>query len=865
MPAKCGRATCEAATHGMTRLPFTLEATASGSSARAGRFTTLHGEVLTPTFMPVGTHAAVRAQRREDLLESGAQVLLANTYHLMLRPGVEIFEKFGGIQRFMNWPRAVLTDSGGYQIFSLPGSRSIGEQGAEFRSYVDRSVMRLSPESSIAAQRAIGSDIMMVLDHCVPSTVEHGVARAAMELTHRWALRSLAARGDSPQALFGIVQGASYGDLRAQSARTIAEMPFDGYAIGGLAVGEGSDQREDCTAVVTELLPRNSPRYLMGVGTTRDLLEAVHRGVDMFDCILPTALAKQGVAFTSMGRRDLRRAAYHDMEGPIDPACECHTCTTYSIAYLYHLNRVREPQGWQLLGAHNVHFYMRLMRTMREHILCDTWQSFYRSQRELLDARDSYGPPAKHVTKAQRRRLALKLGRYEVIFGASEGTRTDAGTGTGTITDAGSGQGMIDGAGGAASTGIGTGAGTVTGKGTDAGTGACKGTEGGGAAGARAGRGGGVGRIRDTFSREVMHSVNDPAEEARSLYVEQSGLIERLAEPRAAPLVVWDVGLGAAANAMAAIVAVEELRAAGEVAVPAAVEALRARASTAGGTLFSTAPAGDEPVSRHPAERVTPGRPTTATVGQPSTATVGQVSTAAAGRPGTPAAGRPGTPAAGRPGTPAVGRAGTPAAGRAATLAVARPCTLVSFENDLDALLLALRHPAWFKHLRHAAPRRLLAEGRWTNPAAGIEWLLLRGDFQHTKFVAPLPDIVFFDPFSFKADSALWTLAAFRELKNLFAVKAVELFTYSASTSVRAALLAAGFHVAKGRGTGPKAETTIALTPRAASLPHGRTMLGSEWLARWRRSDSQAPMGVDAGEDSWRDLVTGHPQFRDCS
>ena len=399
----------------MMRLPFRLEATATGSRARAGRLTTLHNEVLTPTFMPVGTHAAVRAQRREDVLASGAQVLLANTYHLVLRPGLEIFEKFGGIHRFMNWPHSVLTDSGGFQIFSLPGSRRVDEDGAEFRSYVDKTVVRLSPESSIAAQQIIGGDIMMVLDQCVPSTVERSVAAEAMELTHRWARRSLAARGDSPQALFGIVQGASYADLRAVSARAIADMPFDGCAIGGLAVGEGAGEREDCTAIVTEVLPPDKPRYLMGVGTTRDLLEAVHRGVDMFDCILPTALAKQGVAFTSRGRRDLRRAAYRGMEGPIDPGCGCHTCATHSIAYLFHLNKVQEPQGWQLLGLHNVHFYMQLMRTMREHILADTFHSFYRSRRDVLDARDSYGPPVRHVTKAQRQRVKLKLGRYEVI------------------------------------------------------------------------------------------------------------------------------------------------------------------------------------------------------------------------------------------------------------------------------------------------------------------------------------------------------------------------------------------------------------------------------------------------------------------
>ena len=699
----------------MTRLDFKLEKTATGSRARAARFKTVHNEVLTPTFMPVGTHAAVRAQRREDVLESGAQVMLANTYHLMLRPGVELFERFGGIHAFMNWPRSVLTDSGGFQIFSLPGSRSISEDGAEFRSYVDHTLMRLSPETSIAAQRSIGSDIMMVLDQCVPSTVDRSTARAAMELTHRWALRSLAARGDSAQALFGIVQGASYAELRIESAQAITQMPFDGYAIGGLAVGEGTDEREECTAIVTELLPQNRPRYLMGVGTTRDLLEAVHRGVDMFDCILPTALAKQGVAFTSMGRRDLRRALYRNMDGPMDPTCKCHTCATYSIAYLYHLNRVSEPQGWQLLGAHNIHFYMQLMRTMREHILADTWLDFYRSQRDVLDARDSYGRAPTHITKAQRHVLKMRLGRYEVVV--SEG----------------------------------------------------------------------VGRIRDSVSGEVMHSVNDPAEEARSLYVEQSRLVERLGNPqgagvaraeahpqvaipavqarpteqadaaaRAAPLVVWDVGLGAAANAMAAIQAVEQ-------------------------RFGDTTPA--------------------------------------------------------------------------------RNLTLVSFENDLDSLILALRHPAWFKHLRHAAPRRLLADGRWVSSTEHIEWLLLRGDFAATQFAAPLPDVIFFDPFSFKTDSALWTLAAFRKLREVLGDKAVELFTYSYSTSVRAGLLAAGFYVAKGRGTGPKAETTIGLTPSAAATAHGRELLGEEWLGKWRRSDAQAPMGVVANDESWRKAVAKHPQF----
>ncbi len=665
----------------LTRLNFKLEAEAAGSRARAARFTTAHNEVLTPTFMPVGTHAAVRSQRREDLLASGAQVLLANTYHLLLRPGLEIFEKFAGIHGFMNWPRSVLTDSGGFQIFSLPGSRTLNEDHAEFKSYVDNTLVRLSPERSIEAQKVIGADIMMALDQCVPSTVDHCVARDAMELTHRWARRSLAARGDGAQALFGIVQGASYEDLRVASARAITDMPFDGYAIGGLAVGESSAQREDCTATVTGLLPADRPRYLMGVGTTRDLLEAVHRGVDMFDCILPTALAKQGVAFTSVGRRDLRRAVYRGMAGPIDPDCGCHTCANYSIAYLFHLQRVHETQGWQLLSLHNLHFYMRLTRTMREHILAGTWLPFYETQRTLLDARDSYGRAPMHVTKAARRELRRKRGRYEVIVRN------------------------------------------------------------------------GCGFIRDMTSGEVMHPGADPVDEARSLYVEQSRLIERLAGGAQQPLVVWDVGLGAAANAMAAILAVE-------------------------------------------------------------------------------------------------------------AAAAPRRLRLISFENDLDSLELALDHIGRFAHLKHAAPRALLSVGRWISPSESIEWLLLPGDFAKRKFDAPAPDLVYFDPFSFKTDSALWTLPAFIELAQVCAHKATELFTYTYSTSVRAAMLAAGFYVAKGRGTGAKAQTTIGLSPRAALRAHGRELLGKDWLAKWRRSDAQAPFGSGEDGEAWFEAVTLHPQFR---
>lgn len=667
----------------MTRLKFELEASAAGSRARAGRFRTAHNEVLTPTFMPVGTHASVRGQRREDLLASGAQVLLANTYHLLLRPGPALFERLGGIHGFMNWPRSVLTDSGGFQIFSLPDSRDMREDGAEFKSYVDGSTICLTPERSIAMQRSIGSDIMMVLDQCVPSTVDHSTARRAMELTHRWAQRSLVARGDSPQALFGIVQGACYADLRVASAQAITQMPFDGFAIGGLAVGETVAQREDCTAAVTEMLPADQPRYLMGVGTTRDLLEAVHRGVDMFDCILPTAFASQGVAFTSLGRRDLRRAAYQGMDAPLDPSCSCYTCRTHSIAYLRHLRATHDSQATQLVGLHNISFYMQLMRTMREQILAGTWLEFYDGQRDVLDARDSYGPKTNHLTKAERAQARLKLGRYEIVVREE------------------------------------------------------------------------VGRIRDTLSGEVMHSVNDPAEEARSLYVEQSKLIDRLRIPGDGPLVVWDVGLGAAANAMAAIHAVES-----------------------------------EPAPQ-----------------------------------------------------------------------LRRSLLIVSFENDLDSLKLALRHTHWFTHLRHPAPNALLTENRWQGASGCIEWRLFQGDFAQRKHHAPAPDIVFFDPFSFKTDGALWTLHSFRELAQVCQHKATQLFTYTYSTRVRAALLAAGFFVAKGRATGPKLETTIALSPLAVAGAHGHELLGAEWLSKWARSDARVPLGAGGADVHWHAAVTGHAQF----
>ena len=276
-----------------SRLNFRLDAQASDSRARAATFRTLHNEVLTPLFMPVGTQATVKAQLTRTLEEAGSQILLANTYHLLLRPGAEVFRRTGGIHGFMSWDRAVLTDSGGFQIFSLPHSRSMSEAGAVFQSYLDGRTILLSPELSVETQKAIGSDIMMALDQCVASTAAAGTVRAAVDITHRWAVRSLAARGDSPQSMFAIVQGALCKELRRESAAVLSEMPFDGFAIGGLAVGESRGEREDLCEFTAHLLPPDKPRYLMGVGTPLDILEAVHRGVDMFDCIMPTQLAQR--------------------------------------------------------------------------------------------------------------------------------------------------------------------------------------------------------------------------------------------------------------------------------------------------------------------------------------------------------------------------------------------------------------------------------------------------------------------------------------------------------------------------------------------------------------------------------------------
>ncbi len=667
------------------RLQFTLERTASGSRARAARFRTLHNEVLTPLFMPVGTQATVKAQRPQDLLQCGSQILLANTYHLLLRPGPEVFRKFGGIHSFMQWPRSVLTDSGGFQIFSLPHGRTMREDGALFKSYVDGKEILLSPELSIQTQLEIGSDIMMVLDQCIASTADRDEARAAMDLTHRWAARSLEARGDALSALFGIVQGAIFEDLRQESAQALTQMPFDGFAIGGLAVGEGLEARNATCDIVTGMLPEDRPRYLMGVGTPLDILEAVHRGVDMFDCIIPTQYAQRGGAFTSRGLIRLRRGVHKFSEAPLDTDCPCPACQGYSRAYLHHLVKTEETLGWHLLGLHNITFYHRLMAEMRQAILEDRFAQFYKVKRPILGADDldhPVDPPRKRPGKA------LIKGDY-LVHTAREGHSS----------------------------------------------------------------------IVHRSSGEIMHSRINPIDEAQSLYVDQSGLVECIREQNDAPLVIWDVGLGAAANAMAAI------------------------------RTYEKCISGDTPL---------------------------------------------------------------------------RSLQIVSFENDLDSLRLAFENNHLFPYLQHSAPASMLKNGSWQSPH--ISWSLIPGNFPATLPLAAdtPPDFIFYDMYSSKTCPEAWKIETLEQLFTACGDKPAELFTYSTGTAVRSTFLLAGFFIARGVSTGPKDQTTIAITPAAAARERAlpREMLSEEWISKWHRSSAPFPAEIPESEyPLWREKILNHPQF----
>ncbi len=659
------------------RLGFTLEATDAWSKARAATFSTSHGRVATPIFMPVATRAALRGIDTALVEDMGYQVLLSNTFHLLLRPGPDLFRQVGGIHSFMRWPRAILTDSGGFQIFSLSKQLTLSEEGARFRSYVDGVQILLTPEVSIATQQAIGSDIMMVLDHCIDATSDEATSRKALELTTRWAKRSLAARGSSAQALFGIVQGACFPHLRRESAQQICDIPFDGYAIGGLAVGETRAEREDMVEHTAPLLPTDKPRYLMGVGTPIDLLEAVKRGVDMFDCIIPTAFAQQGVCFTSMGKVDLRRGIFKSSERKLDEACQCSTCERFSRAYLHHLIRSGEFLVHQLCAVHNLSFYKSFMANMRQSILAGAFREFYFAHKDRIVVGEEEFPAAR--PKIRKRAASNLLGDYEIVSHPS-----------------------------------------------------------------------GYGSIKQISSGEVMHSVVNPGEEARALYIAQSQLLESAQAP-GEELVIWDVGLGAATNAMTLILELERV-----------------------------------------AE-------------------------------------------------------------------VKRKIVLVSFERDTDPLSLALKQPALFEHVRHAAPHAILNHGAWQHPTKPIFWTLLKGDFRGTMSQALAPEVVWYDPFSYKVDSELWAIEVFKQVLRASDRKTTRMFTYSASTAARATMLAAGWYVGAGIATGPKQETTIAYNENAREQWQPASLLGAKWLERWERSDAKQPFGN--ADVSLLEAIRTHPQF----
>jgi queuine tRNA-ribosyltransferase len=353
-----------------------FEIRATDGDARFGRLVTPHGEVPTPAFMPVGTRAAVKAMAPDELWTMGYRLVLANAYHLAVRPGADLVRDMGGVARFMGFKGASLTDSGGFQAMSLAKINSISEEGISFRSHIDGARLTLTPESTVTIQEKLGADIMMALDECTPYPADHARAKTSLELTARWAERCLSARSSTGQALFGITQGSIYADLRRTSAAQITSLGFDGFAAGGLSVGEPSETMREMAALSALLLPANKPRYLMGVGTPEDLLEAVRMGYDMFDCVLPTRNARNGSVFTSRGRLSIKRAEFIRDERPLDPSCDCRSCATFTRAYLRHLYVSGEILAAWALTEHNLYFYGRLMREAQAAIAPRTYHAF---------------------------------------------------------------------------------------------------------------------------------------------------------------------------------------------------------------------------------------------------------------------------------------------------------------------------------------------------------------------------------------------------------------------------------------------------------------------------------------------------------
>ena len=368
----------------MPAVTYELIKTDTRTKARRGRVTTPHGTIETPVFMPVGTAATVKAMRPEEIKELGAEIILSNTYHLYLRPGHEIVKAAGGLHKFMNWDRPILTDSGGFQVFSLGAMRKIREEGVEFRSHIDGSKHMLSPEKSMEIQNALGSDIIMAFDECAPYPADRQYVKDSLERTTRWLRRCKEYHQNTDrQSLFGIMQGGMYTDLRRESAEQIVELDLPGYAIGGLSVGEPKPLMYEIMDECVDYLPKEKPRYLMGVGRPDCLFEGVERGIDMFDCVLPTRIARHGMAMTSQGRVNIKNAAYEKDFTPLDPNCDCYTCRNYSKAYLRHLFKADEILSSMLMTNHNLHFLVNTMKNIRKSIEEDRFleykKEFYES------------------------------------------------------------------------------------------------------------------------------------------------------------------------------------------------------------------------------------------------------------------------------------------------------------------------------------------------------------------------------------------------------------------------------------------------------------------------------------------------------
>ncbi|MBN1484814.1 MAG: tRNA guanosine(34) transglycosylase Tgt [Chloroflexia bacterium] len=379
---------------------FSFDLLAREGRARAGLLHTPHGDVPTPMFMPVGTQATVKTLSPDELHQLDAHIVLGNTYHLYLRPGADLVAELGGLHGFMRWERPILTDSGGFQVFSLADNRSIAEEGVTFRSHIDGSSHLFTPESVVAVEEQLGADIIMPLDECTPYPCPRDYAEEAMERTHRWAGRARAAQHRTDQALFGIVQGSFYPDLRRRSAETLAGMDFPGYAIGGLSVGEPKDLMHEMLEHSIAPLPEERPRHLLGVGSPEDLLEGIERGVDMFDCVMPTRMARNGTLLVRSGRVNIRNAQYERDAGPVQEDCECYACRNFSRAYLRHLFRSREILGLRLATIHNLHFLLDLMGQARQHILAG---SFARFKEQFLAGYHTVPEKVRLAEAAQRR------------------------------------------------------------------------------------------------------------------------------------------------------------------------------------------------------------------------------------------------------------------------------------------------------------------------------------------------------------------------------------------------------------------------------------------------------------------------------